>query len=384
MRGFEVKPEVLKQVIERAGGVERLRSKFKTIEKWLSGEKFPTLKQLEELSKLSGIPFGDIILGKVPYPFQGLNIVFFRRDTGRAPSVELEKLVELTQSRVNFASEYLEELGYEPLDFVGSIGINDSVEEVADYIKKAIKLERDWFKKVKTKKEAFGFLREKLENAGIFVFLNNHFENNTRLRLNPDEFKGFAIADKFAPAIFVNTNAFLSTQIFTLIHELVHLFLGKSAISDIDETTLEVANAREEKFCNRVAAALLIPQEELENKSLTYETLENIGERLKVSTLVVLLRAFETGRIRKREYFEYLQIYKRQLHEFLRSLQGEEKNRLSKGGGDWYRSKVNQLSRKFIELAIEAFYTRELPPNHFAFLTGVKVSNIPKLEERHL
>ena len=112
-----------------------------------------------------------------------------------------------------------------------------------------------------------------------------------------------------------------------------------------------------------------------------YEELEKLGEELKVSTLVVILRAFEKKLIRKKDYFDYLDIYKKKFSEYTEeSFKEEEKKR--KGGGDWYRSKVNQLSYKFLQLAIEAFYTRNIPPNHFVFLTGVKVSNIQRIEER--
>jgi Zn-dependent peptidase ImmA (M78 family) len=375
--------EVLRKVIERAGGKEVIRNRYKSVDDWLSGKKFPTFKQLEYLAQKSGIPIGDIILGKIPEPLEGLEITFFRRNPEVPPSIELERLVRLTKSRVEFASEYLEELGYSPCEFVGSITTEEDVEEVASYIREVIKLDKDWIEKneIKTKKDAFRFLREKLEESRIFVFCNSHFENNTHLKLNPEEFKGFSIVDKYAPAIFVNTTAYLSTQIFTLMHELVHIFLGNSAISQIDEVTLDVADVEVEKFCNKVAAALLVPSEKLEGEPLSYERLEKLGEELKISTLVVILRAFERKLIRKKEYFDYLTVYKKKFFEHLeKSSDEEEKKR--KGGGDWYRTKINQLSYKFLQLAIEAFHTRSIPPNHFVFLTGVKVSNIQKIEER--
>jgi Zn-dependent peptidase ImmA (M78 family) len=375
--------EVLRKVIERAGGKEVIRNKYKSVDDWLSGKKLPTFKQLEYLARKSGIPIGDIVLGKIPEPLEGLEITFFRRNPEIPPSVELEKLVRLTKSRVEFASEYLEELGYPPRNFVGSVTIEEDVEEVATYIRRVIKLDKNWVEKneIKTKRDAFRFLREKLEESGIFVFCNSHFENNTHLKLNPEEFKGFSIVDRYAPAIFVNTAAYLSTQIFTLMHELVHIFLGNSAISQIDEVTLDVADVEVEKFCNRVAAALLVPSEKLEKELLVYKEFEKLAEELKVSTLVVILRAFEKKLIRKKDYFNYLDIYKRKFSEYTEeSLKEEEKK--GKGGGDWYRSKVNQLSYRFLQLAIEAFYTRNIPPNHFVFLTGVKVSNIQRIEER--
>lgn len=381
---MEIETKVLEKLINRAGGKEKLKKHFKSIDKWLSGEKKPTINQLEKLSDLSGIPFGDIILGKIPEPLEGLDITFYRRKSDVNPSVELEKLVRITQSRVNFASEYLKELGNEPKRFVGKLKISSNIEEAATDIKKKLKLKEDWIENnnLKTKKEVVSFLKRKLEEIGIFVFANNHFENNNNLKLDPTEFKGFSIADEYAPAIFINTNTYLSTQIFTLMHELVHIFLGNSAISDIDEKTLEVANEDIEKFCNKVAAAVLVPDEIFEGKSLDYKILKDIANKLQISPLVVILRAYEKNIITKEEYFKYLEDYKKEFNKILEEEKQKKETTKERRGGDWYRTKITQLGSRFLDLTIQAFKAREIPPNHFVFLTGIKISNIEKLERK--
>ena len=376
---FRIERQVLEKVIERAGGKERLRRRFRTIDKWLSGERVPTFRQLEELSKLSGIPFGDIILGKIPEPLQGLDITFFRRNQSLPPSVELEKLVKSIRSRVNFASEYLRELGYEPLNFVGKLSLDNDIEETAEYVKELLKLKANWIEEVKTKREALAFLREKLEDIGVFVFLGGHLENNTHAKLDPEEFKGFSIVDQLAPAIFVNTRAYLATQIFTLVHEFVHILLGESAISELSDEDMLFSNSAVEQFCNKVAAAVLVPEKELTNVSSEYEAFDNLSKKLKVSPLVILIRASEKGFLSKRDFRNLLNQYHEKLTVWLGE-QEEKKKSEKRSTPSWYVLKKFSLGKRFLNLAISALKESSIPPNYFYSLTGIKISRIERLQ----
>ncbi len=376
---FKIETQVLKKVIERAGGKEKLKKQFRTIDKWLSGERVPTFKQLEELSKLSGIPFGDIILGKIPEPLQDLDITFFRRNQNVPPSVELEKLVRATYNRVSFASEYLEKLGYEPLKFIGNLSLDDDIEEAAKYVKELLKLEADWIGKIKTKREALAFLRERLENIGIFAFMGGYLENNTHAKLNPDEFKGFSIVDKLAPAIFVNTNTYLATQMFTLVHEFIHILLGESAISELSDEDILFSNSKVEQFCNKVTAAVLVPEEELVGIPNEYEAFDELSKKLKVSPLVIIIRASEKGFLNRQSFNNLLHQYHEKLAIWFEE-QEKKKESERKGTPDWYTLKKFRLGKRFLSLAIAAFQEGGIPPNYFYSLTGVKINKIERLQ----
>jgi Zn-dependent peptidase ImmA (M78 family) len=73
--------------------------------------------------------------------------------------------------------------------------------------------------------------------------------NNTR-KLDPEEFRGFVLSDRYAPLIFVNGADFKSAQMFTLAHELAHLWLGRDGVFDLQD--LQPGNSDVERFCTQL------------------------------------------------------------------------------------------------------------------------------------
>jgi Zn-dependent peptidase ImmA (M78 family) len=173
---------------------------------------------------------------------------------------------------------------------------------------------------------------------GVLVMCNGVVHNNNHRHLDPDEFRGFAMADDLAPLVFINGADTKSAQMFTLAHELAHIWLGESAVSDAQPTSLP--DQAVERWCNQVAAELLVP---LANIRMEYNArnelqteVNRLARRFKVSTLVILRRIYDAEGLTREEFWR---AYEQEL-ERLRAI--------PKGsGGNFYLTQAARVSKRF-------------------------------------
>jgi Zn-dependent peptidase ImmA (M78 family) len=143
-----------------------------------------------------------------------------------------------------------------------------------------------------------------VEQAGIMVMVSGVVGCNTRRKLDPVEFRGFALADARAPLIFVNGADSKSAQMFTLAHELAHLWLGQSALSDAVLNRLSDKDI--EEWCNTVAAEFLVPLAQTPRKvedGQLYLVLNDMTKKFKVSSLVILRRLRDAGALDQGQFW---------------------------------------------------------------------------------
>lgn len=345
-----VKPELLEWACERAGvDSAALTKKFPRFEKWLTGEIRPTFKQAEDFAKVTHTPVGYLFLDKPPdEPVPIPDFRTFESVRPRRPSPNMLDTIYLCQQRQDWYRQYAQLAGEESIVFVGSTTTDSDVVAVASAIRQALKLTTSDLSGAGDMEGALRIILDKADEAGVLVMVSGVVGNNTHRTLDPAEFRGFALADQLAPLVFVNGADTKAGQMFTLAHELAHLWLGQSGVSDM--TTASQPRAGIEKWCNAVAAETLVPLDEFRAELRRGEELWSATKRLsvkfRVSTLVILRRMKDAGRISAAEHAEAFKEESNRLRQIMRA----KKERGS--GGDYYLTANRRLSERFARAVI--------------------------------
>lgn len=345
-----LQPDVLRWARERAGlAVAELAQKAKVKpEKVLGWEQTGqlTFGQMEGLARHTHTPLGQLFLAE-PLK-ERLSIPDFRTVGDRAvaePSPDLLETVQAMQRRQNWMREELLEQGQEKLPFIGKFNLEATPAAVAADMRKMLGLHGNWAKAIGSWQNALAELRRRVQDLGILIVLNGVVGNNTRRKLDPEEFRGFALSDEYAPLVFINASDAKSAQMFTVAHELAHLWLGLDAVSGIDATL--PANDKGEQFCNQVAAEFLIPANEFPDAWQAAEDAANRYEQLarqfKVSPIVVARRALDLHYINRATFFQFYRDY----------IKAER--RASNGkGGDFFATQHVRVGERFGRAVIRA------------------------------
>jgi len=290
-------------MIERGALVER----FPKLEAWERGEIRPTLKQLEDFATATHTPFGYFFLPEPPV--ERVPIPDFRTVAGRhikRPSPDLLDTIHLCQQRQEWYREFARSIGEHPLAFVGSVTVAADVQETAADIRRTIGFDLEERKKIPTWTEALRRFIEVADAAGVMAMVSGVVGSNNRRKLDPDEFRGFALADALAPLVFINGSDTKAAQMFTLAHELAHIWLGQSAVSDAQPSA--TPENRDERWCNEVAAELLVPldvfRREYDSAAELRAEQDRLARCFKVSTLVILRRMHDAGGLTRQRFRE--------------------------------------------------------------------------------
>ncbi len=347
-----VAPGLLHWAVERAGwDDETIGKRAPKLDEWVAGQQ-PTLKQLEKFANDTHTPLGLLFLAEPPdeeVPIPDMRT--FGNAEVAHPSADMLDAIYLCQDRQQWYRGYAVEHGLAPLEFVGSTTTNDHPVPVADRIRRILEFDvadRDAFSNWA---DALRRLIDRIEDIGVLVMVSGIVGANTHRVLRSEEFRGFALADPIAPLIFVNGTDTKAAQIFTVIHELAHIWLGKSALSDA--AMKAVHGQEDELWCNEVAAEVLVPQALLSSDyrgEPTTDELERLASRYRVSTLVVLKQLF-TAQLLSWERFEnrYDEELKR-LKAILATRRGEAT------GGNYYNTQPLRLSRQFARAVISSTF----------------------------
>jgi Zn-dependent peptidase ImmA (M78 family) len=372
-----ISPALIQWALKRSGlandfVADKLGVDLVELVAWTKNEgHHPPFDKAYDLAKLLHVPFGFFFLRETPSAdlplpdFRGFNREY-------KPSSELLELLNDILLKQDWYRDYVKESSKKQLDFVGSFGTDDSIFDVAANIRLRLSITQRLRQSVSSWSEYLATLTRQTEEQGILVMRSGVVANITQRKLKLEELQGFALADPFAPIVFVNSIDFKASQVFTIAHELAHIWLGLTAIANADELG-EQDNAVE-KFCNRVAAEVLVPRDEFlaawrNNSGSVDIRVGRIARQFWVSGLVSLRRARELGQISNEEF------QKEKTHQL------SQRRIVKATGGDYYRNVLARMSARFTNAVIGDINSGKLPLRAAARLLGMKVPTLVRFAE---
>ncbi|MAK30994.1 ImmA/IrrE family metallo-endopeptidase [Acinetobacter sp.] len=315
-----------------------LRTKINNLDQFLSGEKQPTFNQLSEIAKKINVPTGLLLLNKtIDIDIKRLDFRTLESDSIDEASEELRDTI----AEMEVKQEFLKNEITENLDFVGQFSIDSNFLEVAKKIRN--KLEIPLFFQSQAD-NPLNYLRDKINDIGVFVFFNGKVKDNTHRPLSVKEFRGFVLLDHKAPIIFINQKDTKTGQLFTLVHELVHIFVGTEEIFNIVDTG-DYQFDRTEAFINKVTAEILAPREII--LKLNSPDSNFLARKFKVSEFVIVRRLLELNKITREEYLNRTRDLEENLERFLPS--ESESN-----GGSYTNNIRFRVDNKFFKYVMNA------------------------------
>jgi len=322
-------------------GLPELARRFPKLAQWEAGRAAPTLRQLEQFAAATYTPVGYFFLDEPPRDV--VPIPDYRTLGDRAiaePSANLLDTIYTCQQRQEWYRDHARIIGEEPVPIVGSIAEGADPISAAAVIRTAIGFDISAREQTATWELALRLFIQQVEDSGVLVMVSGVVGNNTHRKLDPGEFRGFALADAFAPVIFVNGADTKSAQMFTLAHELAHVGAGQSALSDGQARQLQ--GTATEQWCNAVAAEMLVPLAVMRqafdpDAELGAET-QRLARRFKVSTLVILRRAYDLGALSRDAFGDAYAAELERLRGF--GVRGG-------GGGNFHFTEAARVSRRF-------------------------------------
>jgi Zn-dependent peptidase ImmA (M78 family) len=322
------------------------------------------LSHLQRLAEKTHTPIGYLFLPTPPE--EVLPIPDYRTVAGQPPpkpSPNLLDTIYQAQFRQGWYREYLLQNDEPPLMFVGRATLNSRTSAVAADIREEIGFDTAVRAQMRTWEEALRAMFDNTESAGILVMRNGVVGNNTHRKLDVTEFRGFTLSDRFAPLIFVNAADAKAAQMFTLAHELAHVWLDMSGVSN---WRLHVT-ASIEQFCNSVAAEVLVPMSEFQEvwrvDAEPMAEVHRLARRFKTSALVLLIRALEGDLIGRAEFD---QLYEKESQR--------ARENTGAGGGDFYLTQRSRIGRRFARAVIAGALEGQVPFKEAFQLLGVKSS----------
>jgi Zn-dependent peptidase ImmA (M78 family)/transcriptional regulator with XRE-family HTH domain len=375
-----------RQGVSRTVLADQLGVTPQQITQWETGPQYPPFGRAQDLAKALEIPFGYLFLSGPPVDRPTIPDLRKIDPNHRPDSQGFIDLLNDILVKHDWYIGYAKEGGGNRLPFVGRYSLETPFSRVVADIRAVLELD-GLRRRAKNWSDYLRLLAQRAEESGILVMRAGVVRGNSRRKLSVKEFRGFAISNPISPLVFINTRDALAAQIFTLAHELVHIWIGQSGISNLD-----LANKKEprvpaeliEQYCNDVAAELLVPAAEFDvlwgnSTGDNGDKAEYLARRFWVSVPVILRRANERGHIAQSVFFRLWQEHQDKMRA-LEQRHDEEKS----SGGNFYNTFIARNSHKLTQAVVSVVRDGGMGTLEAARLLSVRTATIPKLAERFL
>jgi len=345
---------------------------------WESGLSRPTIAQMRKVCEVYKRPLAMFYMEEPPEEFETLRDFRSGSASGRTDfSPSLALLLRRSFSKSAWLHDYLRASGNETLAFVGAANVSDGALNVAERIRRQLGVTPLDQINSSSREEALRLWIRHAEQQGIFVF---------RDLLDPEEVSGFVVSDTLAPFIFLNGNDAVAKQLFTLGHELCHLWLDQSSISDLRPFTphLDTEIIEIETFCNLVSSQLLLSEPEFgvrwhllpSNQPLELK-ISDMSRTFKVSEEAIAIRLLRWGVLDEKKYWSLREQYRVRWIKW--QAENREKLRNTDGGPSPYVTSVSHNGRSFTQTIVSGYLEGSISGRDASALLNFKVNNLKKL-----
>lgn len=346
-----IRPEIINWALSQAQE-EKLGDKLmNNITKWLDGTKIPTFNQIEDFSKKANIPLGYFFL-QTP-PVEQINLLEYRTVDSiqlANPSRNLIDTIHEMENIQEWMKSYRQDLGFDKLSIVGCMKGIHEIDVIVNRMRKDLELDDVWYERNKDAREAFNYIRTQLEVCGVVVMMSGIVGKNTHRVLDVDEFRAFAMVDDWAPLIFINSTDSNGARLFSLLHEVVHIWLGRDDLFNDRQSRISGVSDIE-VLCNAVAGELIVPKNVFLNKWDMYdmEIFEKITELARYfhcGETVIARKAIDCKKI---EQSIYNQVAKTAIENYKQMKENKQT-----GGGNYYNTMGSRLDGCFVRALCES------------------------------
>ena len=341
-----------------------------------------TPNQLKALANLYRRPTLTFYLAKPPAID---NAIPDFRTLADAPVGDIAPNLDVLIRRLRARQQQLRELmideGAARLNFIGRFDRNTSADRIAEDIRGAIELPLDEQRRFADRDALFRGLRKKFEALGIFIQLVGDLGSH-HSKIEPEVFRGLVLLDDYAPIVAINPNDAAAAFLFTMLHEVAHIWLGEAGISNASAFESGVAANATEQLCNSVAAEFLVPRApflESWNANRGQELarkVDMLSASWKVSRAMIARRARELRLISEDDWWGLYRLYQQAWRRQREQLQEQD------GGPGWYLLAHRRLGNGLISKVLGALDSGSLTYTEASRILGVKAKNFDGLRER--